>query len=172
MGVSLSLDDLIAYTDWERGLWYEWLHKRGDKVLTISAGPHGDGRFTTVGDLMKHIFSAEKRYVDRLWDRPLTDTASLRNDNIEALFEFGRGSRKELGELVRTFPAERWDEPMEFKIVNNVIRATPKKIVVHVLMHEVRHWQQVATTLRLNGMVAGFRDFLFSPAMGGEIKKD
>jgi hypothetical protein len=41
------------------------------------------------GDLVRHIFSAEKRYVERLSDRPLTDTASIPNDNLEALFGFG-----------------------------------------------------------------------------------
>jgi hypothetical protein len=46
-------------------------------------GPHGDNQ--TVGDVVKHIFSAEKRYIERLSDEPLTDTASIPNDNLEAL---------------------------------------------------------------------------------------
>lgn len=165
MPVNVSLNDLIEYTDWERGVWHEWLRQHGDRVLTIKAGPHGDGRFENVGDLVRHIFSAEKRYIDRLSDRALTDTAAIPNDKVEALFDFGRRSRKELKEFVETFPDQRWDEPTEFKIVNNVVRATPRKIVVHVLLHEIRHWPQIATLLRLNGLVAGFRDFLFSPAM-------
>jgi uncharacterized damage-inducible protein DinB len=170
MTIRLDFNDLIEYTDWERSVWHEWLRKHGDQALTISAGPHGDGRFENVGDLVKHIFSAEKRYVDRLSERPLTDTGSLPNNNTEALFEFGRQSRKDLKALLDTFPGERWDEPVEFKIVNNVILATPKKIIVHVLMHEIRHWAQIATIFRLNGLVCGFRDFLFSPAMGGEFR--
>ena len=164
---AVSLNDLIAYTDWERGVWHDWLRQQGDQVLAIKVGPHGDGRFESVGDLVRHIFSAEKRYIDRLSDRALTNTASIPNDKIETLFEFGGESRKELKEFVETFPDQRWDEPMEFKIVNNVVRATPRKIVVHVLMHEIRHWPQIATLLRLNGFVAGFRDFLFSPVMNG-----
>jgi uncharacterized damage-inducible protein DinB len=43
--------------------------------LTTSAGPNGDGRFQSVGDVIRHIFSSEKRYIDRLSNRPLTDTA-------------------------------------------------------------------------------------------------
>src|SRR5215469_3868262 len=28
-------------------------------------------------------------------------------------------------------------------------KATPKKIIIHVLAHEIRHWAQIATVLRL-----------------------
>ena len=105
MPVDLSLNDLIEYTEWERRKWYDWLREHGDQVLKISAGPHGDGRFESVGELVRHIFSAEKRYVERLSGRPLTDTATIPKDNIEAIFQFGQQSRKELRELVATFPA-------------------------------------------------------------------
>jgi hypothetical protein len=72
MPINLSVSDLIEYTDWERQQWYDWLRQHGDGVLEIGAGPHGDGRFGTVGELVRHISSAEKRYVDRLSGRPLT----------------------------------------------------------------------------------------------------
>ena len=77
MPLTLALDDLLEYTDWERGKWRERLLRQGDQVLEISAGAHGDGRFKSVGDLVKHIFSAEKRYVERLYGRPLTDPATI-----------------------------------------------------------------------------------------------
>jgi len=42
-----------------------------------------------------------------------------------------------------------------------------RKFIAHILLHEVRHWAQVATILRLNGITGNFPDFLFSPVMGG-----
>ena len=54
---------------------------------------------------------------------------------------------------------------MDLKILTYSISATPKKIVTHVLMHEIRHWAQIGTLLRLQGLVGEFHDFLFSPAM-------
>lgn len=168
MPANLSLNELIDYTDWERQKWYEWFRQQGDHVLKLSAGPHGDGRFQTVGELARHIFSAEKRYVDRLASRPITDTASIPTDNVEALFEFGRQSRKGLKELVQTLPAQEWDVPSDYTIMKYSLRATPRKIVVHVLMHEIRHWAQIGTLLRLNGLACESQDFLFSPVMGGE----
>ncbi len=172
MPVNLSLNDLMDYTEWERQKWYDWLRQHGEQVLKISAGLHGDGRFETVGDLVRHIFSAEKRYVDRVSGRPLTDAASVPTDNLEALFQFSQQSRKGLRELVETLPAQEWDVPNDFKILNYSIRATPRKIVVHVLMHEIRHWAQIATLLRLSGLTGEFHDFLFSPVMGGEFGRE
>jgi uncharacterized damage-inducible protein DinB len=165
MPIQLNVEHLIEYTDWERGKWREFLGTRGDDVLKISAGPNGDGRFQSVGDLVRHIFSAEKRYVDRLSGREPMDPSRVPSDSVETLFQFGVESRREFREFIATFPTERWDDAVEFKILNKMTRATPRKVVFHVLIHEIRHWPQIAALLRLNGVVADFRDFLFSPVM-------
>jgi len=167
----LSFADLMEYTEWERGKWHEWLRKNGSDALKVSAGPHGDGRFESVGDVMRHIFSAEKRYVERLAERPMTDAASVPKDDVEALFQFGAQSRKELREFIETLPAAQWDALKEFKLMNSTLSASPRKIIAHVLMHEIRHWAQIGTMLRLSGMKDDFHDFLFSPVMGGELRR-
>ncbi|MGH9776155.1 MAG: DinB family protein [Candidatus Acidiferrales bacterium] len=172
MTLNLRLNDLLDYAEWERQKWHDWFRQHGDQILKTSAGPHGDGRFDSVGDLVKHIFSAEKRYIDRLSGRELTDAAIIPNDNIEALFQFGQQSRKDLTEFVEAFPAQEWDIPQDFKILKYFLKATPKKIVLHVVMHEIRHWAQVATLFRLDGFKGEFHDFLFSPVMGGEFRSE
>jgi hypothetical protein len=96
MPADLQITDLLDYTDWERGKWLEWLRPRGGTALKISAGPHGDGRFQTVGEVVRHMFSAEKRYVERLSDLPVTDPARIPAEDVETLFQFGRQSRQEL----------------------------------------------------------------------------
>lgn len=171
MSITLSLSELIEYSDWERNKWHDWFQQRGDDVLTIGVGPNGDGRFQTISDLVRHLFSAEKRYIDRLSNRPLTHTAPIPNNNVEALFQFGSQIRADLREFVRGFPAQDWDVPRDFTLMNNFLRATPRKIVVHVLMHEIRHWAQVGTLFRINGLTGEFHDFLFSPVLGGEFTR-
>jgi uncharacterized damage-inducible protein DinB len=170
--VGLALNELMEYTGWERQKWYDWLQQHGDEVLKTNAGPHGDGRFATIGPLVRHIFSAEKRYVERLTGRSLTDTASIPNHKIDALFQFGQQSRKELRELVDTFPAHEWDVAMDFQIMHWSLKITPRKIVGHILVHEIRHWAQIATLFRLNGLTGEFHDFLFSPALGCEYRSE
>lgn len=171
MSIGLSFADLIAYTDWERDKWEPWFERQDDTVLSISVGPHGDGRFQTIGDVIRHIFSAEKRYIDRLSNRPLTDPASIPGGGVLALFEFGRQSRADLKHFVSNFPMADWEVQHEYTLMNNTLRATPKKIIAHVLLHEIRHWAQIATLLRLNGFSCEMHDFLFSPVFGGEFRK-
>src|SRR5256886_15101887 len=96
----LKLSDLLDYTDWERQKWHAWFLLHGADVLKISTGPHGDGRFGAVGELVRHIFSAEKRYVERLSGRSLTDSASIPTDNVDTLFQFSRQSRNDLREFL------------------------------------------------------------------------
>jgi uncharacterized damage-inducible protein DinB len=172
MPAGLSLGDLMEYTAWERASWHDWLRRQGASALEISAGPHGDGRFSTVGDLVRHVFSAEKRYVERLQGQPLTEASSIPNNDIEALFQFGQQSRTELEALAANFPAQEWDSPRDFQILGYSVRATPRKIAVHILMHEIRHWAQIATMWRLQGLVAEFHDFLASPVFGGGFRRD
>jgi len=81
----------------------------------------------------KHIFSAEKRYIERLSGEPLTDTASIPNDNLEALFELGQQSRQGLKDFIEGFAAPSWDILKDFEFVGWSLKATPKKIIIHVL---------------------------------------
>jgi uncharacterized damage-inducible protein DinB len=124
--LSLSLNDLLEYTDWERGKWYDCLRRGGDEALKISTGPHGDGRFETVGDLILHIFSAEERYAERLSGQPLSDPATIPNNNTEALFHFREKSRKGVEEFSRIQSGEAMGRPQgigipECKILNDSI---------------------------------------------------
>ncbi len=167
--LTLSLDALLQYTAWEREKWRAWFTQHGDQVLATSAGPHNDGRFATVGDLIRHIFSGEMRYVDRLMGREVTDTSVIPTNNVEALFRFGEQSRSDLEKLLAEFPAQKWDIPEEMKIGTYSISVTPRKAVVHILIHEIRHWAQIATLLRLSGLKGEFHDFLFSPVFTAPV---
>jgi uncharacterized damage-inducible protein DinB len=113
---------IIVSFVWSTGC--DWLQERRDTVLTISTGPNGD-RFPTVGELVKHIFIPEKHHIDRLSNRPMTDTDSVSSDNVERLFQFDRRSRKDLREFVEVLPPGDWDVPREFNIVNNLV--TPEE---------------------------------------------
>jgi uncharacterized damage-inducible protein DinB len=167
----LTLADLMEYSEWERSRWMEVFRKHPE-ALGINIGPNRDERFNTVGDWVRHIFAAEIRYVERLSGHPLTDVAGMRNDNAEELFEFGRRTRGKLKHLLETFPAPEWDIPRELQILSFLIKATPNKIAVHVVMHEIRHWAQIATLLRINGINDEFgHDFLGSPVMGGDWRR-
>jgi uncharacterized damage-inducible protein DinB len=164
----LTYDHLLEYTDWQRESWHAWFTDQGAGALAVSIGPHGDGRLNTVGEVVRHIFSAETRYVERMRDLPLTEAAALPSaDDIEALFAFGRKSRAALRSFISTLPADQLDVSRELTIVDHTRRLTPRKILVHVVLHEIRHWAQIATLLRLQGMKVDPHDFLLSSVMSG-----
>ena len=98
---SISLSELMEFTGWERSQWRERLSAHGDAVLDTSVGPHGDGRIATVGELIKHIFIAEKHHVDRLSNRAITDVSTIPGDTVDKLFSFGERSRRDLAAFVR-----------------------------------------------------------------------
>jgi uncharacterized damage-inducible protein DinB len=168
---SISLRELMEFTGWERNQWRERLSAHGDATLGTGVGAHGDGRFETVGDLVKHIFIAEKHHVDRLSNRPITDVSAIPGDSVQNLFAFGDRSRGDLAAFVAAEPADDWDAPREYEINGKMVSVTPRKFIAHILLHEVRHWAQVATILRLHGITGNVPDFLFSPVMARTIKR-
>jgi uncharacterized damage-inducible protein DinB len=170
MTLTLNTQHLLDYTAWQREEWHAWFQREGASALSVTTGPHGDGRIETIGALIRHIFSAELRYVERIRALPLTDVSTVGLDDIETLFRFGVTTRAAFANLLETWPVEAWDTPLEFSIVSTAVRVTPRKLVLHVLTHEIRHWAQVGTLLRLQGRTGQFQDLLFSPVLGGSIR--
>jgi uncharacterized damage-inducible protein DinB len=166
--LGLSFDDLVEYTEWQRGKWRERFRDTPE-ALALSTGDHADGRFATVGEVVKHIFGAELRYVQRLEGEPLSDLAEVPTDKVDELFGKGDETRQRLKQLLATMPGDRWEIPRQFIILKYQVTATPKKIIAHTLMHEIRHWAQLATVCRMSGHAADAQDPLASPLWGGEF---
>lgn len=160
-----DLAPLIAYAGWQRQYWLDYFGRHEPDILNTSAGPGGDGRLATIRDVVKHIFSAQVRYIDRLTDKPLTDPRTIPTETLESLFAFGDKSRETFLNYLDTCPDNIADVPIELRLGNDSMHASPRKIVTHVVLHEIRHWAQIATILRFNGHKSDLQDFIFSPAM-------
>lgn len=169
MSPTVALGDLLAYTSWQRALWQRWFQDRGPGPLSVTTGPHGDGRLPNIGSLIRHIFSAELRYLERLADLPLTDPTGVPTDEPTALFQFGAAGRARFEAFLDTWPTAEWDRPREVSVLAVRAHLTPRKILLHVLTHEIRHWAQVATLLRLQGWTADRQDLLVSPILGDPL---
>jgi uncharacterized damage-inducible protein DinB len=79
---------------------------------------------------------------------------------------FGVGAKASA--LYREYLVKATDEDfarvMEFPTRSaGVVRASQRKIFAHAMLHGVRHWAQLATTLREQGRATDWaHDFLFS----------
>jgi uncharacterized damage-inducible protein DinB len=170
MPIALHVRELLEYTEWQRTRWHIWFQDHPG-ALHAGIGPYGDGRFRTIGELVRHVFSAEQRYVDRLNGHPLTAPAAAPADDPEILFAEGAAARRHFIELLDSFSAEQWSTPRQYTILDYRVTTAPKKLVVHVLLHEIRHWAQIATLCRLAGLTPESHDFLASPVWGGDVSR-
>jgi uncharacterized damage-inducible protein DinB len=171
-GVAFS--ELIAYTDYERAEWRAWfgVGEVAARRLAITSGAGAEsaekcGDVRTVGELILHIFVAETHHVERLTGRPLTEPPEGVAQNADALFDFGSRGRQALEAYVRSVDAAGWNVSREFEILpGRRVRVMPRKFVTHILMHEIRHWAQVGTMVRMAGDPGPAPDLLFSAVMG------
>ena len=169
MAIAFTLEDLLAYSDWEREEWHRWFREDGPGALSVDLGPNNTGRIRTVGVLVRHIFSAEKRYVERCVRLPLTDTSSIAADDVEALFAFGIESRRALRELLASFPDSEWDAPREMSFGTHSRMVTCRKMILQAVTHELRHWAHVSAFVRQAGYNPGFHDLIATPLFDAPI---
>ena len=160
----LALDELLRYTNEERDKWKVWFVAHPD-ALDVEVQP--GGRFSTVGSLIDHIFIVERRHLQRLNGTPLDTKTGLSGRHAPPLFDYGASVRRELDQLVAELDPDVASEPRPFTLASGAtLHATPRKLLFHCLIHETRHWAQIALALRRAGLdPPGDHDLLFSKAL-------
>ena len=163
MPLSISFDELLRYTNGEREKWRGWFGGHAD---ALEAPVQTGGRFPTAGKLIDHIFLVERRHLQRLLDEPLSDRTGLTGSNAPPLFDYGASVRRELEQYVQDLDDDVADEERTFLIGDQQWPMTPRKLLFHILLHEVRHWAQIALAVRLGGFEPpGDHDLFFSHAL-------
>jgi uncharacterized damage-inducible protein DinB len=158
--LQLTIEELFAYTEGERARWAEWFAAHGDESLRLKLSPESQ---TTIGALILHVFGPELQYAEFLSDEPISDYADTPDAEAAAIFAFGRRSRAKLRGWASAARPEDWLRIFE---PQDGVSVTARKIVLHVLFHEVRHWAQIAIAVRGHGWPPpGNHDLLFSDAL-------
>lgn len=163
MPLTLTYDELLRYTAGERGKWRAWfeLHPQA-----VDAPVQPGGRFPTVGKLIDHIFLVERRHVQRLTGETLSEQTGLSGSNAPPLFDYGASVRRELEHFVRALAEDEIDEIREIELRDRKWPTSRRKLLFHILLHETRHWAQIAVAVRLAGFEPpGEHDLLFSQAL-------
>jgi len=160
----LTFAELLDYTDEETARWEEWLHAADDAVLEI---PIGAGERVTVRQLIAHIFIVEHRYADRLHGDEPVSYESFPTDTVDRLFAIHRQARRRLRSWVEGATEADWPVELTFQTLSaGGFTASRRKIVAHALLHGIRHWAQIATTLRQHGYPQPWgHDLLLSAAL-------
>jgi uncharacterized damage-inducible protein DinB len=163
MPLSITFDELLRYTNDERGKWRRWF---ATHPQAMEAPVQPAGQLPTVGKLIDHIFLAERRFLQRLTETPLSESTGLTGNNAPPLFDYGSSVRRELEQFADSLDADVADEVRTFEIRDRTWQLSSRKLLFHLLLHEVRHWAQVALAVRLTGYEPpGEHDLLFSAAL-------
>ena len=164
MSLSLSIEELVGYTGEERRKWDRWF--AGQPPAALDAPVQRDARFPTVWILIDHIFLVEKRHTQRLNAEQIDSETGVVHPDAKALFAYGNAARAELVQLIHSTPDAELTRKREFHFRDTSLTVTPRKLLFHIFIHEIRHWAQIATAVRNAGLEPpGEHDFLFSSAM-------
>ena len=160
----ISFDELLASNEAGTTKWRKWFDEQPATVLDL---PLSIALAKNVREFLLHIFAVELRYAERLKELPITAYESLPTSSVSELFSVG----EKAGGMYREYFAAATDDDLASVIefptrTAGVVRASKRKIVVHALLHSVRHWAQLATALREAGYPTNWgKDFLYSEVM-------
>ena len=145
---ALTYDSLLEFTSVEHHRWHDWFLAHPDAW----AIPFASGRMATVGGVVHHIFGVELRYTQRLRDERVTEWDEFTETTIEQVFELGDDARSQLVDFLTSSPEQELEKILTFKTFTaGVVTVSKRKIASNIFLHGIRHWGQVATTLRQNG---------------------
>jgi uncharacterized damage-inducible protein DinB len=148
MPLELSYHELLQYTNDERDKWRRWLQAHPE---AIEVALHPTGRPATVGKLIDHVFLIERRYLQQLTGDRMSESTGLTGNNAPPLFDYGASVRRELEQFARMIDDDDDDEPRSIVVQERTLSMSPRKILFHLLIHEIRHWAQIALAVRQAG---------------------
>lgn len=155
---SLTAEEVLNWNDTTAKRWRALLEKHPE-ALTLPCDVRGSA---TVADLLQHIVAAELRYAQQLSSEPVTDYADIPKSTVAELFQTHDLAMSKYRAL-NADSSYNWDE--DFKVVTRsegVLIAPRRTCLFHGLLHGIRHYAQLATLLRHEGIIADWpMDYIF-----------
>jgi uncharacterized damage-inducible protein DinB len=157
--VVFSIDEWIRANAAETRHWHQWFMQHPQAL----DAPTDIAQTEKVRDLVLHIIAVDLRYAERLSGKEVTPYENMPTD-INALFALADDSFEQLRKYAQQASQEDLRNVVEFPTRSaGTLKATKRKMLIHTLMHSVRHWAQLATALRKAGYKTDWpHDLLFS----------
>ena len=158
---ALTAEEMLAWNERTTVGWRDLIIAHPE-ILALPCDIMG---VATVAGLLQHIVAVELRYAQRLASQPESSYDEVPCDSPEALF----ATHDRALQLVRSVladPAYDWSQEIEFQTISaGRIRAPRRAIFIHLLMHSIRHYAQLATLARTHGFKPSwFADYLLVEA--------
>ena len=121
---------------------------------------------TTVGGLLQHIVAVELRYAERLHGLAESPYEEVSDNSAQAIYAAHDKAMALLSELIADRQPSWWEQAIEFTTRSaGTMQATRRTVLIHTLMHSIRHYAQLATISRQHGIKPDWAmDYLFMGA--------
>jgi uncharacterized damage-inducible protein DinB len=148
MPLTIPIEELIRWNDQTAIHWRD-LARAHPELLSIPCDIRDSG---TVAIALQHIVAVELRYAQRLADQPQSTYDEIPYATPDELF----ATHVRALDLVHSLLADEsfdWDQTIEVKTLSaGTLRATRRDILLHLLLHSIRHYAQLATLVRSAGI--------------------
>jgi uncharacterized damage-inducible protein DinB len=150
VSVGVGLEQLLDYSDHERRKWRDWVVADPTR-LDIPVQP--SARFPTIGALLDHVFFVERRHLCRLEGATLPEQTGIPPGEWKRLFEYADLVRADLRRYISDIDDRTASETMTFvPMGGGTVTMTRRRLLTHVVLHEVRHLAQLALAARAAGV--------------------
>jgi uncharacterized damage-inducible protein DinB len=161
MSLTLSAENLLVWNEATARRWRDFILANP----VILALPCDIRNSTTVADTFRHIVAVELRYAQRLSGLPESPYEEIPKDSINSLF----AAHTLAFEMVRNLlaqPTYDWSTELTFDTISlGRLRASRETILLHLTLHSIRHYAQLATLVRQQGFQPTWpMDYLFTAA--------
>jgi len=158
MNQGIEFAELLAYTEEENGRWKQFF-ARHPEALDLPLDIAGDVR-----KLVLHIFAVELHYAHAVLGLEKIDLGKLPASTLEELFATGDEAARLYREFFAKAKSEEWNETVQLGRIN--VKASKRKLIAQAFTHSMRHWAQISTFLRQQGLKQDWNhDFLLTTAM-------
>jgi len=151
VSVAVALAPLIAYSDHEREKWRQWIAADPARMrIPFQTG----GRFADVAALLDHVFLVERRHLARLEGATPPPATGVPSGDWGAMFEYGDLVRADFRAYLDALDEATASQTMVITGLQSSadVVMTRRRLVTHILLHEIRHLAQLAYAARLAGV--------------------
>ena len=154
----MDVTELLRWNDVTSGHWRDLLRAHPD-LLALPCDVRNSG---DVAHFLQHIVAVELRYAQRLAGEPESPYEAVPFGSADELF----ATHSQALAMVQALLAREdydWSTEFEFQTITlGKLRAARRDVLLHLLLHSIRHYAQLATLVRSAGVKPDWpMDFLF-----------
>ena len=139
MPLTISVENLLTWNDATTQHWRDFFHANPLQLLL----PCDIRNSKTIADTLQHIVAVELRYAQRLAGLPESSYEEIPKNSIDTLLTA---------------------HTLAFDLLRSLL-ASRETILVHLTLHSIRHYAQLATLVRQQGFKTNWpMDYLFTAA--------